>query len=117
MGRLVASAPSWWSRSVARHLLTLCKWHLRINRFVFARRRLFASRHGGRAMQGSLGEKIGEGASSDVHVWAPGRAVKLFKPGGSRRLSWHEAQKTDAVFAAGAPAPEVFGVVTLEGRF
>ena len=68
-------------------------------------------------MRGSLGEKIGEGASADVHAWAPGQVVKLFKSGASRRLSWHEAQMTDAVFAAGAPAPEVFGVVILEGRF
>jgi aminoglycoside phosphotransferase (APT) family kinase protein len=68
-------------------------------------------------MQGSLGEKIGEGVAADVHAWAPGQVVKLFKPGVSTRLSWHEAQVTRAVFAAGAPAPEVFGVFTLEGRF
>jgi Ser/Thr protein kinase RdoA (MazF antagonist) len=68
-------------------------------------------------MRGSLGEKIGEGATADVHAWAPGQVVKLFKAGISRRLSWHEAHMTDAVFAAGAPAPEVLGVVMLEGRF
>ena len=43
-------------------------------------------------MQGSLGEKIGEGASAEVHAWAPGQVVKLFKPAVSRRLGWHEAQ-------------------------
>ena len=68
-------------------------------------------------MQGSLGEKIGEGAYSDVHAWAPGQVVKLFKAGFSRRASWWEARMTRAVFAAGAPAPEVFDEVTLEGRF
>ena len=68
-------------------------------------------------MRGSLGEKIGEGACADVHAWAPGQIVKLFKSGVSRRLSWHEAQMTHAVFTAGAPAPELIGVVTLEGRF
>jgi len=68
-------------------------------------------------MRGSLREKIGEGVSADVHAWAPGQVVKLFKAGVSRRLSWHEAQKTDAIFTAGAPAPEVFGTVILEGRF
>jgi len=67
-------------------------------------------------MQGSLGEKIGEGFFADVHAWAPGQVVKLFKSGASRRLSWHEVQMTDAIFLAGAPAPEVFGVVTVEGR-
>ena len=38
-------------------------------------------------MQGSLGEKIGEGASADVHAWAPGQVVKLFKSAASRRLA------------------------------
>jgi tRNA A-37 threonylcarbamoyl transferase component Bud32 len=68
-------------------------------------------------MRGSLGEKIGEGAFADVHAWAPGQVVKLFKAGRSQRVAWHEARMTRAAFAAGAPAPEVFGEVTLEGRF
>jgi hypothetical protein len=68
-------------------------------------------------MQGSLGEKIGEGATADVHAWAPGRVVKLFKSSVSRRLAWHEVHMTHTAFTSGAPAPEVFGVVTLEGRF
>ena len=54
-------------------------------------------------MRGSLGEKIGEGACADVHAWAPGQVVKLFKAGVSQRFSRHEARKTRAVFAAGAP--------------
>ena len=66
-------------------------------------------------MRGSLGEKIGEGASADIHVWAPGRIVKLFKFGTSPRFGRHEARMTRAAFAAGAP--EVFEEVTLEGRF
>jgi hypothetical protein len=68
-------------------------------------------------MQGSLGEKIGEGAYAEVHAWAPGQVLKLFKSGFPRRHSWWEARMTRAVFAAGAPAPEVFDEVTLEGRF
>jgi Ser/Thr protein kinase RdoA (MazF antagonist) len=68
-------------------------------------------------MRGCLGEKIGEGAMADVHAWAPGQVVKLFKAGVSRRLGEHEARMTRAVFAAGVPAPEVLGEVTLEGRF
>jgi Ser/Thr protein kinase RdoA (MazF antagonist) len=69
------------------------------------------------AMRGSLGEKIGEGAMADIHAWAPGQVVKLFKARVSRRLSRHEARMTRAVFAAGGPAPEVLDEVTLEGRF
>lgn len=68
-------------------------------------------------MQGVLGEKIGEGAMADVHAWAPGQVVKLFKAGRPRRIAWWEARMTDAAYAAGIPAPEVFGDVTLEGRF
>jgi Ser/Thr protein kinase RdoA (MazF antagonist) len=68
-------------------------------------------------MRGSLGEKIGEGAWSDVHAWAPGRVVKLFKSGFARRHSWWEARMTRAAYAAGVPVPEVFDEVALEGRF
>src|ERR1700722_16225058 len=68
-------------------------------------------------MRGSLGEKIGEGAYADVYAWAPGRVLKLFKSGFPRRHSWWEARMTRAAFAAGAPAPEAFDEVTLEGRF
>jgi len=68
-------------------------------------------------MRGSLGEKLGEGAYSDVHAWAPGQVVKLFKAGFARRHAWWEARMIRAAFAAGAPAPEVFGEVTLDGRF
>jgi hypothetical protein len=68
-------------------------------------------------MQGSLGEKIGEGAFADVHARAPGQVVKLFKAGVPRRLGRHEARVTRAVFAAGGPASEVLVEVTLEGRF
>jgi tRNA A-37 threonylcarbamoyl transferase component Bud32 len=68
-------------------------------------------------MRGSLGEKIGEGTMADIHAWAPGQVVKLFKAGRPRRLIWHEARMTRAAFAAGLPAPEVLDEVTLEGRF
>lgn len=68
-------------------------------------------------MQGSLGEKIGEGAYAEVYTWAPGQVLKLFKSGFPRRHSWWEARMTRAVFAVGAPAPEVLEEVTLEGRF
>ncbi|MBL6616059.1 MAG: phosphotransferase [Reyranella sp.] len=69
------------------------------------------------SLGGKIGEKIGEGAAADIHAWAPGEVVKLFKAHVSRRLSWHEARMTDAVFRAGGPAPEVLGTVTVEGRF
>ena len=68
-------------------------------------------------MQRSLGEKIGEGFFADVHAWAPGQVVKLFRPGIPQWVVQHETRMTRAVFAAGGPAPEVLGEVTLDGRF
>ena len=68
-------------------------------------------------MQGSLGEKIGEGAFSEAYAWAPGQVVKLFKPGVPRRMAWFEVRMIRAVLAAGVPVPEVFGELTLDGRF
>jgi Ser/Thr protein kinase RdoA (MazF antagonist) len=67
-------------------------------------------------MRGSLGDKIGEGAFADVHAWAPGQVVKLFKASLPPWVAAHEARVTRAVFAAGGPAPEVLDEVTLEGR-
>jgi Ser/Thr protein kinase RdoA (MazF antagonist) len=67
-------------------------------------------------MQGSLGEKIGEGWFSDVHAWAPGQVVKLFKAEIPRRIARYEAYMTRAVFAAGGPAPEVLDEVRVDGR-
>ena len=68
-------------------------------------------------MAGYLGEKLGEGLYADVHVWAPGQVVKLFKADVPARISWWEARLTRAVFAAGGPAPEVLDEVTVAGRF
>jgi hypothetical protein len=41
-------------------------------------------------MQGSPGEKIGEGAFSEVCAWAPGQVVKLFKAGVPGRFGRYE---------------------------
>jgi Ser/Thr protein kinase RdoA (MazF antagonist) len=68
-------------------------------------------------MQGSLGEKIGEGAFSEAYAWAPGQVVKLFKAGVSRWMPRHEVRMIRAVRAAGVPVPELFGELTLDGRF
>lgn len=67
-------------------------------------------------MPGELGEKIGEGAFSDVHAWAPGQVVKLFKPEVRRRTARYEAHITRAVFEAGGPAQPVLEEVTIDGR-
>jgi aminoglycoside phosphotransferase (APT) family kinase protein len=68
-------------------------------------------------MQGSLGERIGAGAFSEAYAWAPGQVVKLFKAGVSHQFGRHEMRMIRTVHAAGLPVPEVFGEVTLDGRF
>jgi aminoglycoside phosphotransferase (APT) family kinase protein len=68
-------------------------------------------------MGGFLGEKVGEGTTADIHAWAPGQVVKLFKAGVPTRLGKHEARMTRAAFTGGAPAPEVYGEVNVDGRF
>ena len=67
-------------------------------------------------MQGSLGEKIGQGAFSEVYAWAPGQVIKLFKAGVARWMPLQEARMVRAVHAAGVPVPKLFGDVTLDGR-
>ncbi len=64
---------------------------------------------------GDPSEKINQGGTADIHAWAPGQVVKLFKEGFP--FGQQEARLTQAVFVAGVPAPEVFGEVTLDGRF
>jgi Ser/Thr protein kinase RdoA (MazF antagonist) len=68
-------------------------------------------------MQGSLGEKLGEGAFADIHAWAPGHVIKLLKADVSKRSCRWEVRMTRAVFAAGCAAPEVLGEVKVDGRF
>lgn len=68
-------------------------------------------------MRGRPGEKIGEGALADVHAWAPGQVIKLFKSGVPQRLAIHEARMTRAAFAAGLPAPAVSSEALVDGRF
>lgn len=68
-------------------------------------------------MAGILGDKIGEGATADIHAWAPGQVVKLFKATVPTRLGKHEARTTRAAFAGGGPAPEIYEEVNLDGRF
>lgn len=67
-------------------------------------------------MQGSLGEKIGEGHFAEVYAWAPGRVLKLFRSAVPGRIAAYEAHMTQAVFEAGGPAPQVLDRVTIDGR-
>jgi len=63
-----------------------------------------------------LGPKIGEGATSDVHAWAPGQVVKLFKSGIPQHVGDHEIRMMRALSGAGCRAPDVVDVVVVDGR-
>ena len=67
-------------------------------------------------MASELGARIGQGAFADVHVWAPGQVVKLFRAGFPKLSIQHEARVTRALHAAGAPCAEVFEEMTLDDR-
>lgn len=62
-----------------------------------------------------LGERIGRGASCDVHDWGGGLVVKLFKPE-FEYLAGVEAERARAVHAAGVPCPAVHDLVTVDDR-
>lgn len=64
-----------------------------------------------------LREKIGEGAGSEVYACGTNDAVKLFTAGTPRETVEYEARVTSVAHEAGAPAPEVRGLVELEGRY
>ncbi len=64
----------------------------------------------------SVGEIIGEGRTSTVYAWGTDAVVKVPKP--HIPDGWLAVERTfvDAVGAVGAPAPDVGGTVTVEGR-
>jgi aminoglycoside phosphotransferase (APT) family kinase protein len=62
-------------------------------------------------------ELIAEGRTAEVFDAGPGRVLKLLRGGFPEHMLEIEADRTAAAHAAGVPAPEVFGRVTVDGRF
>jgi aminoglycoside phosphotransferase (APT) family kinase protein len=62
------------------------------------------------------GRKLAEGAAAEVFAWGDAHILKLFKPVLDNRSQQHEIRMTRLAHAAGAPAPEVVDVVTIDGR-
>jgi hypothetical protein len=62
------------------------------------------------------GRKLAEGAAAEVYAWGDAHILKLFKPALDNRSQQHEIRMTRLAHAAGAPAPEVVDVVTIDGR-
>ncbi len=67
-------------------------------------------------MKLELGELVGQGAGAEVFALDEHRVIKLFRPGVDPRIPKYEVRVVKAVMDAGAPAPEVLDVVTVEGR-
>jgi aminoglycoside phosphotransferase (APT) family kinase protein len=56
------------------------------------------------------------GRTAEVFAWDDGRILKLFRPDWGLEVARHEAEIAGLAYAAGAPAPRVDEVVTVEGR-
>jgi Ser/Thr protein kinase RdoA (MazF antagonist) len=64
--------------------------------------------------RGRIGERLASGRSADVFALDERRVVKRFRLGTPADVAIHEAARTRAARAAGAPAPEVHDVVQIE---
>jgi len=62
------------------------------------------------------GPLLARGGSAHVHACGGGRVLKLYLPGVPEAAPRREAQCTNAARRAGAPAPEAFEVITVDGR-
>src|SRR5688572_3645958 len=62
------------------------------------------------------GALVGRGLTSDVFEYGPDRVVKLFFDWRSRENVEREFMVTRAVHAIGAPVPQAFELIQIEGR-
>jgi aminoglycoside phosphotransferase (APT) family kinase protein len=63
-----------------------------------------------------LGDLVARGTRSSVHAYGRGAVVKVPNPATPTGWILSEAQYTDAVRAAGAPAPRLLGIEQVSGR-
>jgi uncharacterized protein (TIGR02172 family) len=61
-------------------------------------------------------ELVGKGFTSDIYVWGKGRVLKLFHPWVALSTVEREFRVTQAIHAAGLPAPATYDLVHIEGR-
>jgi uncharacterized protein (TIGR02172 family) len=60
--------------------------------------------------------KVAEGRTAEVFAWDDGRVLKLFRDGRGRDAAEYEVQVAQAIYASGAPAPRVDGVIEVGER-
>ena len=63
-----------------------------------------------------LGPRLAAGGTAELFAWEGARVVKLYWEGAAMDAAEREAARTRAARAAGAPTPEVFDVVKVNGR-
>jgi aminoglycoside phosphotransferase (APT) family kinase protein len=57
------------------------------------------------------------GRTAEIFAWPDGRVLKLFRSGWSEAGARYEAEKAEAVYAAGLPVPAIYDVIQVNGRF
>jgi aminoglycoside phosphotransferase (APT) family kinase protein len=67
-------------------------------------------------LPGMLGEIVARGTRSTVHAYGRGAVVKVPVPSTPEGWIAYEARYAEAARAAGAPAPMLLGLETIEGR-
>jgi uncharacterized protein (TIGR02172 family) len=67
-------------------------------------------------METALGAPLAQGRTAEVFAWDDGHVLKLFRPGWGADVTRHEAELARAIYASGAPAPQVGEVVEVGER-
>ena len=67
-------------------------------------------------METALGAPLAQGRTAEVFAWDDGHVLKLFRPGWGVNAARHEAELARAIYASGAPAPQVGAVVEVGDR-
>jgi thiamine kinase len=62
-------------------------------------------------------QPLATGRTAEIFPWEAGLVLKLFRPGWGEAEAQQEAQKAQVAHEAGLPAPAVFEVVMVNGRF
>jgi thiamine kinase len=64
----------------------------------------------------SLGPRLATGGTAELYALEDRRVVKLYWQGASMDAAEREAERTQAAFRLGVPAPQVFEVVSIDQR-
>lgn len=67
-------------------------------------------------METALGAPLAQGRTAEVFAWNDGHVLKLFRQGWGADVASHEAEIARAIYASGAPAPQVGEVVEVGDR-